>query len=223
MIFFKTNLDNELISKLQKDNHELVETLNALDEVICITKRNLEIKFLNRKDRTIFNKNNEPVNGRKCYEFFHNSSSKPATCPLVRYIKPGQMSKEPTTFFENGHVIKVTPIFDPEGNFSSLLHQITPNPKAKNENQSMDELRLQTIEQEIYKYDDFKKRLSKKYPQLSAYNLNHAVLIRMNLSTKLTARYFNVNPGSIQRARVRLKKQLNLPEGESLFHFLFHF
>jgi hypothetical protein len=43
------------------------------------------------------------------------------------------------------------------------------------------------------------------------------------IKTKETAIYFNVNPSSIQRARVRLKKKLNLPSGESLFTFLLHF
>ena len=153
----------------------------------------------------------------------HGSSSPPKTCPLVKFNKTNQLSKEPITFFENGHIIKVTPIFDPQGNCSSILHQITPNIKARKENLSIEELRMGTIEQEIHKFDDFERRLSKAYPELTAYNLNHAALIRMNLSTKETARYFNVNPSSIKRARVRLKKKLNLPNGESLFNFLLHF
>ena len=223
MIFFKTNPDNGLNHSLQKENHELVEILNSLDDVICLTKRNFEIKFLNRKGRAVFNKNNEPVIGRKCYELLHDNHFPPAACPVLKQIKSDQLKQETTTFFENGHIIKITPLFDQDGNLSSFLHRITLNIKRKKEHNSMEELRHQTIEQEIHKFDDFKKRLSKKYPELTSYNLNHAILIRMNLSTKETARYFNVNPGSIQRDRVRLKKKLNLKVEESLFNFLFHF
>ncbi|MFW5759337.1 MAG: hypothetical protein ACOCYO_11725 [Bacteroidota bacterium] len=194
-----------------------------MEDVICITTRNFEIKFLNCKGRIIFNKTNEPVIGRKCYELLHDTHYPHESCPLEKFIKTGQLNKETTTFFENGHIIKVTPIFDQFGNFSSLLHKITPNIQGKNENKNIQELRRQTIELEIHKFDDFKKRLSMAFPQLTSYNLKHAILIRMNLSTKETARYFNVHPGSIQKARVRLKKKLNLREEESLFNYLFHF
>jgi transcriptional regulator with PAS, ATPase and Fis domain len=224
LILFRAHTaDDGSTFKLQKDHQEHIEILNSLEDVVCITNKNFEIKYLNQKGGKIFNTNNHTINGRKCYEIIHGSSSPPKTCPLVKYNKIHQLSKETITFFENGHIIKVTPICDRQGNCSSILHQMIPNIKTQKENLSMKELRLRTIEQEIHKFDDFKKRLSKAYPELTAYNLNHAALIRMNLSTKETAIYFNVNPSSIQRARVRLKKKLNLPSGESLFNFLLHF
>ncbi len=223
LILFRVNDNDESTFKHQQDYHEFVKILNSLDEVVCITKRDFEIIFFNQKGKEIFNKNNEPINGRKCYEVIHGSNSQPKTCPLVKANKTNHLSKESITFFENGHIIKATPIFDPQGNCSSILHQITPNLKVQKENLSMEEVRLRTIEQEIHKFDDFKKRLSKAYPELTSYNLNHAALIRMNLSSKEIARYFNVNSTSIQRARVRLKKKLNLPYEESLFNFLLHF
>jgi transcriptional regulator with PAS, ATPase and Fis domain len=223
-ILFRFNPDNdEPTFKHQKDYQEHVEVLNSLDNAICITNKNFEIKYFNQKGRKIFNKNNTIINGRKCYELIHSSNSPPKTCPLEKYNKTSQLCKETITFFENGHIIKVTPICDKQGNCSSILHQITPNIKAKSENLSMEELRLRTIEQELHKLNDFKKRLRKKYPELTSYNLTHAALIRMNLPTKETAKYFNVNHTSIQRAKVRLKKKLNLPREANLFDFLLNF
>ncbi len=223
LILFRVNDNDGKTFKHQQDHHEFVKILNSLDEVVCITKRDFDIKFFNQKGREIFNKNNQAINGKKCYEIIHGSNSPPKTCPLVKYNKTNQLSKESITFFDNGHIIKATPICDRHGNCASILHQITTNMKAQKENLSMEELRMRTIEQEIHKFDDFKKRLSKAYPELTSYNLNHAALIRMNLSTNEAARYFNVSPTSIQRAKVRLKKKLNLPGERSLFNFLLHF
>ena len=223
LILFRFNDNNESTFNHQEDFQEHVEILNALDDTIYITSKNFDIKFFNQKGREIFNKNNEPINDRKCYEIIHGTNSPPNTCSWLKHNNTKQLSNETITFFENGHIIKATPIFDPQGNCSSILHQIIPNIKSQKEYLSMEELRMRTIEKEIHKFDDFKKRLSKAYPELTSYNLNHAALIRMNISTKETARYFNVNPTSLQRARIRLKKKLNLTYEENLFNFLLHF
>ncbi|MFP4047917.1 MAG: transcriptional regulator, partial [Bacteroidales bacterium] len=72
-------------------------------------------------------------------------------------------------------------------------------------------------------YGDFKKRLKIQYPHLTHKDLTHCCLIRMNLSTEETARYFNINPTSVQKKRVRLKKKLNLSKKADLTEFLFLF
>ena len=72
-------------------------------------------------------------------------------------------------------------------------------------------------------YEDFKIRLKIKYPHLTHKDLTHCCLIRMNRSTEETARYFNVNPTSVQRKRVRLKKKLSLSQEDDLIEFLFVF
>lgn len=51
---------------------------------------------------------------------------------------------------------------------------------------------------------------------LTLNEIKHCACIRLNFDTKETARFFNVTPASIQTARVRLKKKLNLPENIDL-------
>lgn len=51
---------------------------------------------------------------------------------------------------------------------------------------------------------------------LTLNDIKHCACIRLNFDTKETARFFNVTPASIQTARVRLKKKLNLPENIDL-------
>jgi DNA-binding CsgD family transcriptional regulator len=70
-------------------------------------------------------------------------------------------------------------------------------------------------------YKDFIRRLKTQYPHLTIKDLIHCCLIRMNLSTEEAARYFNVNPTSVQKRRVRLKKKLSLSREDDLITFLF--
>jgi PAS domain S-box-containing protein len=57
-------------------------------------------------------------------------------------------------------------------------------------------------------------------PTLTVNDIKHCACIRLNVDTKETARFFNVSPASIQTARVRLKKKLNLPEAVDLREFI---
>ena len=61
-------------------------------------------------------------------------------------------------------------------------------------------------------HPNFVKRIEKKYPVLTQNDLRHCAYIRMRLSTKEIAELMNVNPTSVQIARVRLKKKMALPE-----------
>lgn len=72
-------------------------------------------------------------------------------------------------------------------------------------------------------YEEFKRRLKIQYPNLTHKDLTHCSLIRMNLSTEEAARYFNINPTSVQKKRIRLKKKLSLSHKDDLIEFLFAF
>jgi PAS domain S-box-containing protein len=57
-------------------------------------------------------------------------------------------------------------------------------------------------------------------PLLTVNEIKHCACIRLNLDTKETARFFNVTPATIQTARVRLKKKLDLPKSIDLRYFI---
>lgn len=69
-------------------------------------------------------------------------------------------------------------------------------------------------------HQGFIDRLSEKYPSLTNLDLRHCSYIRMNLSTKEISRLLNINPTSVQKSRVRLKKKLGLGKDKDLFDFL---
>lgn len=72
-------------------------------------------------------------------------------------------------------------------------------------------------------HPNFVKRIEKKYPVLTQNDLRHCAYIRMRLSTKEIAELMNVNPTSVQIARVRLKKKMDLPESIDLRHHIINF
>jgi PAS domain S-box-containing protein len=57
-------------------------------------------------------------------------------------------------------------------------------------------------------------------PSLTINEIKHCACIRLNIDTKETARFFNVTPSSIQKARVRLKKKLTLSSDIDLREFI---
>jgi tetratricopeptide (TPR) repeat protein/DNA-binding CsgD family transcriptional regulator len=69
-------------------------------------------------------------------------------------------------------------------------------------------------------HQGFIDRLSEEFPSLTNLDLRHCSYIRMNLSTKEISRLLNINPTSVQKSRVRLKKKLGLGKDDDLFDFL---
>jgi len=62
--------------------------------------------------------------------------------------------------------------------------------------------------------------LSQHFPKLSQTDRRHCAYIRMNLSTKEISSLLNINPSSVQRARVRLKKKMDLEKEINLMAFI---
>ena len=225
LILFRNNIGDTTTRNGNKaDYHEIIDTLNAFNEALFITNANFEITFSNQKARELFSKSGTPITGRKCYEVIFGYTGPHDTCPLVKNRKGYHLNDEPRIFYENGNIIRITPIRNTDGEISSILHQIIPNYDDNKDYLLHGGFSMRDFDRQLHNnFDGFRKRLSERYPHLTQHNLKHCTLIRMNFTTKEIAEYFHVSPASVQRARVRLKKKLNLPKEESLFHFLFHF
>jgi PAS domain S-box-containing protein len=72
-------------------------------------------------------------------------------------------------------------------------------------------------------HSDFFKNLKTRFPLLTQNDLKHCALMKINIDTKEIARMLNVKPTSIQIARVRLKKKLNLEPDADLRSFILSF
>ena len=72
-------------------------------------------------------------------------------------------------------------------------------------------------------HPDFFSQLDLQFPHLTQYDHRHCAYIKMNLSTKEISRLLNINPSSVQRSRVRLKKKLSLEKEDDLLGFIRHF
>jgi len=79
------------------------------------------------------------------------------------------------------------------------------------------ELNIQEIHQ------DFIKRLSEQYPNLTAKDLKLCVFLRMNLSTKEIAPLMHLNYRSIELQRYRLRKKMLISPEINLNKFMINF
>jgi len=72
-------------------------------------------------------------------------------------------------------------------------------------------------------HTDFYKRLSEKYPNLTAGDLRLSGFLRLNMTNKEIAAITYQNVETIKTARYRLRKKLRLERGINLVHFLTKF
>lgn len=72
-------------------------------------------------------------------------------------------------------------------------------------------------------HKDFFDSLKKKYPNLSAKDLRHCALVKMNLSTKEAAEILGVEVSSVKMARYRLRKKIGIDEDQNLHTLLVGF
>lgn len=75
---------------------------------------------------------------------------------------------------------------------------------------------------EVYESMDneFFNRLMERNPKLTSLDLKHCAYIKMNIDNYELARILNVELKSLQMTRYRLKKKLNLNQGENLREFI---
>lgn len=72
-------------------------------------------------------------------------------------------------------------------------------------------------------YDNFTRKLTDRYPDLKKIDLKLCVYLRMGLSSKEMASLLNTSVHSIETARYRLRKKLNLESGTNLLDFIGRF
>ncbi len=100
--------------------------------------------------------------------------------------------------------------------FQSLFHLIDVHIST-----SEDWVLFETNFNEIH--NDFFKRLTNEYPQLSPSDLTLAAYLRMNLSSKEIAPLLNITLRGLENKRYYLRKKLNLPTKQNLSLFLINY
>ena len=69
-------------------------------------------------------------------------------------------------------------------------------------------------------YDNFTQKLMEQFPDLKKNDLKLCVYLRMGLSSKEMASLLNTSVRSIETARYRLRKKLNIGSGDNLLEFI---
>lgn len=96
---------------------------------------------------------------------------------------------------------------------SRIRHQIHDNIQHDNA--------WKTFEQNFdVVYDDYLKRLSQRYPQLTVSDKKMCAYLKMDLSSKEIAPLLNITVRSVEMTRYRLRKKLGLSREDNLTEFL---
>lgn len=69
-------------------------------------------------------------------------------------------------------------------------------------------------------HNDFETKIKEISKDITEHELRLASFLKMNLTTKEIASILNVMPDSVLKSKYRLKKKLNLPRKDDLYHFL---
>ncbi len=69
-------------------------------------------------------------------------------------------------------------------------------------------------------HQEFVQRLQDKHNQLTSNDIRLCSLILLDLNNKEIATILNIEPSSVKMSKNRLRKKLNLPQGENLKFFL---
>ncbi len=69
-------------------------------------------------------------------------------------------------------------------------------------------------------HPNFNETLFKIAPKLTSNELKLAAFLRLNLTSKEISKLLNINPDSVNKARYRLRKKLNLSAKEDLTTFI---
>lgn len=72
-------------------------------------------------------------------------------------------------------------------------------------------------------HNNFFRNLRERYPSLTTTDLKFCALLRLNMSTKEMAHFTGLTVRGVEGARHRLRKKLNLAEGDSITEFLIDF
>lgn len=72
-------------------------------------------------------------------------------------------------------------------------------------------------------YPDFKTSLKKAYPKITQSELKLCALLRLNLSSKDIGQLLHITHDSVNKARYRLRKKMNLSPEEDIFSHLSEF
>lgn len=69
-------------------------------------------------------------------------------------------------------------------------------------------------------YPEYAQSLQKIIPDITANELKLCAFLRLNLSSKEISSLFNISPDSVNKARYRLRKKIELDSNDDLFIFL---
>ncbi len=127
------------------------------------------------------------------------------------------------------HLIQKNQMLDELKNELTLLVKDDKRDQKKQLRQVIQKINLSFSQDEYWEefrtvfdqvHQDFVARITQTFPNLTAYDLRVIALLKMNITSADMATLLGITPDSLRVARYRLRKKLNLQEGDSLTAFV---
>ncbi len=160
-------------------------------------------KKLYAQKQTLLNQKNEILNNKLSYQ------NKVLTVSALRVMQYGVLFDEISKDLNQiEYVNKI--------DFTIQLKKITQAIKTKKRVEVWEDFKKSFLGV----YNDFYKHLLNDFPSLSSKELRFCALVKLNLTTKEISKITGVSVRSVETSRYRLKKKMELPEGEDLYVFI---
>ena len=114
--------------RLQESESFLSTILDSIQDGITVLDRDLNIVLANKTMKALYDQN-QPLEGKKCYQVYFARDERCQTCPSVRAMETGKMAMDEIPFSRFGRSAGTAelfafPIFDPSGRITSVVEYL---------------------------------------------------------------------------------------------------
>ncbi len=143
-------LNQNLEQKVEKRSRELLKAqqdwesiFNSIASPAQLIDKQHKIKYVNQATLQVFKLKEEDLIGKSCFTLFHNSSSAPQSCPLVKALQEGKNAVEEMVFegLDRVFIVSCSPIYDSKGSVESFMHIMTDITERKTMEKQLTESR----------------------------------------------------------------------------------
>ena len=115
--------------EIRQSRREWRNIFHAIGQPTIILDASHNVLLVNRATLNALGaKSEEEVQGKKCYELFHNTSEPPPQCPLEKMLASGSLETVEMEIeaFEGGiYLVSCTPVLDEQGKLQKVIHIAT--------------------------------------------------------------------------------------------------
>ena len=121
--YFTIAKQSQARSSLEDD--EWQKTFDAMNAAVWIIDDNHFVLRSNKAAEELFNKSNDEIIGKRCWELVHGTEAPIPECPILKARKSLKRESMELPIGDGWFEVIVDPILDDKGNFAKAIHIVT--------------------------------------------------------------------------------------------------